>query len=423
MTISRLLGLALLLAPVSAYGQSRNPFEGQPVGPLLRNDVAGSRQIPGYEPEGIQAGALTVMPSVTGSVDGDTNVLKRAIDKRRDVYFTLAPAVTASGTSGKSQFVLQAEAAVTRFATLARQNRETWGFDAQASTPLASGLTVAASGTYARKFEPYYAAGASTVIGGPTLYDKLEGDLGLKADLGTMRLTGTASILRLDYRSVEQGNGTLIDQSFRDSRTVALGFKAEHDLAVGREVFVEGEYHWIDSIHPIPCCDRTATGGRALGGVRSEIGHLVDVELAAGYQWRKYRSPVFRDYDGLAWRARIEWYATPLVSVSLIGRRDIVNSGLQTASGVVLDSVTLRVYYELRRNFELILTGAHTHEDYRDTGATARGDSAGLEGRYKISRNYAVAAYGRYRNRSSNSSLLPAQGNALEGGLALRFSM
>jgi hypothetical protein len=423
MTISRLLGLALVLAPVSAYGQTRNPFEGQPAGPLLRNDVAGSRQIPGFEPEGVQAGPLTVLPRVTGSVEGDTNVLNSAINKRRDVFFTLAPAVTATGTTGKSQYVLQAEAAVSRYATLARQNRETWGLDAQVSTPIASGLTVAASGTYARKFEPYYAAGASTVIGGPTLYDKLEADLGLSADLGTMRLTGTASILRLDYRALEQGNGTLVDQAFRDSRNIALGLKAERTLAAGREIFAEGEYHWIDSLQPLLCCDRTSTGGRALGGVRSEIGHLVNVELAAGYQWRKYRSAVFRDYGGLAWRARIEWYATPLVSVALTGRRDIVNSGLQTASGVVLDTAMLRVFYELRRNFNLILTGAHSHEDYRDTGVTARGDSATLEGSYNISRHYAVAAYGRYRNRTSNSSLLPAQGDALEGGLSLRFSM
>ena len=423
MSFSRLLGLAVVLAPVSAYGQTRNPFEGQPVGPLLRDDVAGSRQIPGYEPEGVKAGALTLLPTLTGAVDGDTNVLNVAANKRRDVYFTLTPAITATGDTGKSHYVLKAEAAATRYATLAAQNRETWALDAEGSTPLASGLTIAASGTYARKFEPYYAAGASTVVGGPTLYDQLEGDTGLSADLGTMRLTGTAAIQRLSYRPVRQGDGTLIDQSFRDQRTVALGLKAEHDLAAGRELFAEGEYHWIDSLHPTDCCDRTATGGRALGGVRSEIGHLVDVELAAGYEWRKYRSPAFNDYGGLAWRARIEWYADPLVSIALTSRRDIVNSGLQSASGVVLDTVMLRVFYEFRRNFNLILTGAHSHEDYRDTDVRAHGDSATLEGRYNISRHYAVAAYGRYRNRSSNSPLLPAQGDALEGGLSLRFSM
>ena len=83
MSFSRLLGLAVVLAPVSAYGQTRNPFEGQPVGPLLRDDVAGSRQIPGYEPEGVKPGALTLLPTLTGAVDGDTNVLNVAANMRQ----------------------------------------------------------------------------------------------------------------------------------------------------------------------------------------------------------------------------------------------------------------------------------------------------------------------------------------------------
>ena len=423
MTSLRFLGLALVLAPAAASGQSRDPFLGQPAGPLLRDDVAGSRHIPGYEPAGVQVGPLRVLPSLTGSVEGDTNILNRTSDKRRDVYFTLAPAVTASGGAGKAEYVLRAEAAVSRFATLARQNRETWKLGAQASVPLTGRVTVAASGGYGREVEPNYAASAAATVGGPALYDQLDGSAGLNVDLGTTRLTGTTSIVRVAYRPITQENGIVVDQSFRDQRTVALGLKAEHGLPGGQELFAQGEYHWIDSLHPQLCCDRTSTGGNALGGGRIELGHLVEAEVAAGYEWRNYRSAAFRDYGGLAWRAKVEWYATPLVSVALSTRRDIVNSGIATAAGVVVDTVMLRVFYEMRRNLNFILTGIRTHEDYRDISLTAHGESVGLEGRYVINDRYALGAYGRYRNRSSDNSALPRQGSAIQGGLTLRFTM
>lgn len=423
MTSLRFFGLALVLAPAAAHGQSRDPFLSQPAGPLLRDDVAGSRQIPGYEPAGVQVGALRVLPAVTGSVEGDTNVLNRTSDKRRDVYFTLAPAVTASGGSGKAAYVLRAEAAVTRFATLAKQNRETWKLGAQASVPLAGRVTVAVSGGYAREVEPNYAASAAATVGSPALYDQLSGEAGLSVDLGTTRLTGTAGVLRVDYRPVVQVNGGVVDQSFRDQRTMTLGLKGEHGLPGGQELFAQGEYHWIDSLHAPLCCDRTSTGGNAVGGFRAQLGHLIEAEVAAGYQWRNYRSPAFRDYAGLAWRTKLEWYATSLVSVALSGRRDIANSGIPTAAGVVVDTLMLRVFYEMRRNLNFILTGARTHDDYRDTGQTADGETVKLEGRYVINDRYALGAYGRHRNRSSDSSALPRLGSALEGGLSLRFTM
>lgn len=429
MTSLRLLGHALVLtcaaasAPTAASAQSRDPFLGQPAGPLLRNDVAGSRQVPGYEAAGVQIGPLRVLPTLTASVDGDTNVLNRAALKRRDVYFTLAPAVTASGTAGRAQYVLLAAAAVTRFGTLARQDRETWNLAAQGSVPLTGRLKLAASGGFARLVEPNSGASASVTVGGAALYDKLDGALGLSADLGTTRLTGTASIARVVYRPVTQDNGIAVSQSFRDQRTVALRLKAEHGLPGGQELFAQGEYNWIETLDPAPCCDRTATGGNTLGGIRARLGHLVEAEVAAGYEWRNFRSATFRDYRGLAWRAKVEWYATPLVSVALSTRRDIVNSGIPAAGGVTVDIVTLTAFYEMRRNLNFILTGTHTHEDYRDINQTAYGDAVKLEGQYVINDRYALGAYGRYRNRGSDTSALPRQGNALEGGLSLRFSM
>jgi len=423
MTPLRLLGLSLVLAPAAAHAQSREPAPGQPSGPLLRGDVAGSRQIPGYEPAGVQVGVLRVLPSATALVEGDTNVLDRSADKRGDAYVTFAPALTAAADTGQSRYVVQAEAAVTRFTRLARQNRETWKLGAQATVPLSGRLQATVAGGLARQVEPNFAATAAATVGGPALYDRLHASTRVTADLGPTRLSGGASVERLEYRLISPFNGPAVDQSFRNQRTLALEAEAEHVLAGGQQVFLQADHRWIESLAPLPCCDRSAAGGSVLAGVRTRLGPLIEAEAAGGYQWRRYRSATFRDYGGAAWRVTLEWYATPLVSIALTGRRDILSPGLPAAAGVVVDTLMLRAYYEFRRNLNFILTGTRTHEDYRDTDLAAHAESLRLEARYLIDDRYTLGAYGRYRNRSAAGPDLPRQGNAVEGGMSLRYAM
>jgi hypothetical protein len=167
-----------------------------------------------------------------------------------------------------------------------------------------------------------------------------------------------------------------------------------------------------------------------VAGLRGDLTPLVSAEVSAGYQWRGYRSPTFRNWGGLAYRATIEWYATPLLSLQAQARRDLVDPGLPGASAVVLDDFALRGFYEVRRNVNLIASAGYSHASYRDgpsgTGAgglNAQTFAAGLEATYALSSHYLVGAYARYRNRSSDSALLARLGGAVEGGLSLRLKL
>ena len=409
-----------------ARAEERDPFALKPPLPLLRGDVAGTRQIPGHAPQGMRIGALLVHPQVTLRADADSNILNRANDRAGDVALRLAPAVRAEGESGPLRFALGAQGTVARHHKLSGQDHETFGIDAKAGLPLGGALTLGASGAYARKLEPNHTVGAAQIDTGPTLFDQLSGTLAARAEFGVTRLEAKLEHDRYNYLPVQMDGGARADQSFRDIRVLAGTVRAERAVAGGRIVFLQGALRAADSLHPAPCCSRSSRGGEVLAGIRGDLSGLLAAEISAGYRWRGYRSPRFADYRGALWRARVEWYATPLISVSVSARRDIVDAGLPGAAGAVVDSVGLKVFHEFRRHVGLVLSAGHSREKYRDDAAfrpTARTVSVAAEPRYALSSRWLAGAYARYRNRSSDSALLPRLGQATEGGLWLRFQI
>ena len=59
--------------------------------------------------------------------------------------------------------------------------------------------------------------------------------------------------------------------------------------------------------------------------------------------------------DGAAYAANVEWYATPLTTVSFSARRDVEETGAAGAATYLSSDLGLRVDHELRRN--IILSG------------------------------------------------------------------
>ncbi len=423
MTPFRLIGLAALLVPNAGFAQSREPFEAEPAGPLLRGDVAGSRQPVGTDAIGVHVGSALVQPTATMRTEADSNVLNRSSTKRGDVFVVFAPTVKATVESGRSSVVLRAEAAVARFASLSSQNSETFTLEANGSLKLSDNTALFARIAYDRKIEPRASAGEAQVEGSPAEYSQLEAQLAARTELNDLRLTLAATANRRSYADIETESGLATDQSFRDAKTLAVALKAEYAIPAGAVLFAQGSYGWTDSITPDPCCDRTANGGQLLAGIRTDLTSLISAEAALGYMVRSYTSPVYQDYEGLIWRGRLQWYPTPLLSLSLASDRTIANSSLPSVAGVVVDTVTFQSFYEMRRNLNLIATLSRSYETYREADTTARGTLVGIEGNYISSSLLQTGIYARYRTRRSSGVLPLRGGSGVEGGMWLRFSI
>lgn len=422
MILFRLILLATIFVSGNAFAQTREPFQSEPSGPLLRSNVAGSRQQAGLEPVGIELGGLQVQSSLTVKVEGDSNVLNRSTKKRGDVFVVLTPTVSASGGTEQTNFVLRAQTAVARFGAITSQNSETFGIEANGRVSVVKKASIFARVSVDRRIEPRGQAGETPIEGSPAKYDQFETQIAARAESGAVRLTASATASKRSYTDIVRENGQTDSQKFRTSNNVTIAMKAEYALPNG-VVFAVGNITKATSPDAPACCDQSSVGKQIAAGIRTELSNLTTAELSAGYVSRDYQSPVYKDFDGLTWQAKLDWYPTPLMSLSFTSGRRIVNSGIPAVAGVIVDTSALQLFYEVRRNFDLTLTLARSNENYREIDTKANSTLVGLEGRYIFNPRFAGGFFSRLRDRSSSNQQQLVGGSGIEAGLWLRTSL
>ncbi len=423
MIFFRLTFLATIFVSGTAFAQTREPFQSEPSGPLLRSNVAGSRQQAGLASEGISTGGIQIQPSLTVKVESDSNVLNRATQKRGAVFVVVTPTVNAAGGNEQASYVVRAQAAVARFASITNQNSETFGVEANGRLAVAKKASVFTRVAFDKKIEPRGQAGESITEGSPAEYNQFEAQIAARAETGAMRLTASVTATKRDYADIKLENGRTEDQQFRASNAVTFALKSEYALPNGGILFATGTYSKADSPNAPSCCDQSSKGGQAIAGIRTELTKLISAEISAGYVTRDYISNIYRDFNGPVWQAKVDWYPTPLMSLSIASGRKIVNSGIPTVAGIVVDATSLQLFYEVRRNFDVVLTLARSDENYREIDTKAVATLAGLEGRYIFNNRFTGGVFSRFRDRYSNNRLQLSGGSGFEAGLWLRASL
>jgi hypothetical protein len=419
----RLPILATLFVSGTAFAQTSEPFQAEPSGPLLRSNVAGSRQQPGQEAVGISVGDFLVQPSLTTRLEGDSNVLNRSSNKRGDLFIVIAPAIQAASGTEQANYVLKAQAAFARFASITSQNSETFGIEANGRMMLSKKTSVFARVAFDRRIEPRGQAGESIFEGSPAEYDQIEAQIATRAEFSALRLTAAATATKRDYKDIVQEDGKTKDQQFRASNVLAFGLKAEYALPTGTTLIASGAFNHANSPNAELCCDRSSDGGQLNAGIRTEITQLISTEVTAGYVFRDYKSKIYKDFNGATWQAKLDWYPTPLMSLSFSAGRKIVSSGMPAVAGVVVDSAGFQLFYELRRDLNLVFTLSKYEEDYREINTKSSATLTGIEGRYIMSPRIALGIYSRLRDRRSTNPSQLQGGNGLEGGLWLRAAL
>jgi len=74
-----------------------------------------------------------------------------------------------------------------------------------------------------------------------------------------------------------------------------------------------------------------------------------------------FDSGLLKGYSGATWRARSEWYPSPLISVTAEVSRSIENGGLKTPPEWSPDRWSGKLYYEVRRNLDAVIRRYPAH--------------------------------------------------------------
>lgn len=363
------------------------------------NDVAGNRPQPGYDPVGIRAGKLMIRPSLIIAPDFSSNVFTTANDPRSDTSVSIVPTITAAITEPGASFSLYGEARIRRYATYSTQDDEQFRLDAGGSTELPSGFLLSAGIGWADTTAARGTVANDLSVGDPLKMRELRSRISLRKSFNRLYASIGLSAARSTYEDVELDDGSIVDQSFRNSRrsgsNLTLGYEVSPLLALETRATYD-LYRYND---PRPLSNRDAESYSVGVGLRYQITQLFTAEFNAGIRQHKFDNPLFANIKGVALFGRLRWYPTPLISVRADLAQSTSTSTLDQVSAVTITDLTLGADYEFRRNVLVTAETAVAFEDYGQIGLQAKRLSLTGRVEWKVNRWLRAGGYATFNSR------------------------
>lgn len=412
-----LLPLLVAGAPARAQSDAGAVIYGD--GPLFRSDVAGVRVEPQFAPKRIEIGSLAFSPSLTVRLGANSNVFNRADAKDSDVTAVLAPSLRVETNWARHQLAFDSGAAITRFASLERENSEEYNLAVSGRYDLDERSSLAARAGYAQRIEPRGTGGLNRLDGEPSAYNEFVSGISARGVIGDLRLTSGFTFTRLRYDAISLVGGGRFDQTFRNSQIYATSFRGELPLRNALDLLLLARFSKTDAPGLLPALSRDSRGIALLAGFRTELTNLLVAEVSAGWRARRYTQPIFRDYDGAAYEVKVDWYPTPLMSFRISSGQDFENSGLIGAAGVLARATRLTAYYEPIRSARITVSVEHQRDRYIDLPVATRTVLCALRAEQRFNPRLSSAVFLSYRDRSTSNADLVGGYSGFAAGVSL----
>jgi hypothetical protein len=366
------------------------------------------RPHPEYDPLGVPVGEWLIYPKLDLGLGYTDNVLATNANQISDVYFLADPSVMLK--SDWSRNFVQAAAGLQTQTYLRdeSQNQLGWWVDTFGRLDLAGSSYVQAGGDarrgYDDRLDPNAPIGAARPV-------EFQSDLAYLR--GVYELTRTRFILStyVSHTSFDDvpliGGGTL-DETFNDNNSWNGTARGEYGVSPDVAAFLEGDFGEtaFSAAQPPGEPNRNSTDSRILTGANFDIGALIRGEIGLGYTWRDYyRSATYGVLQGLAVSAKVEYFPTPLVTVTATLQRSLQDGVLINASGYFASVGTLRADYEFRRNIILDCAVSAEYDDYREYPRRDTLFGVSIGAKYLVSRGVALKAEASYADRASSGAL------------------
>lgn len=412
-----LLPLLAVGTPALAQSDTGSALYGD--GPLFRSDVAGVRIEPQFAPRRIEIGTLAVSPTLAMRVTANSNVFNVPDAASSDVSAIVAPSLRVQTNWARHELVFDSGAAITRFADLGREDSEEFNLGLSGRYDVDDRTSVLARTGYARRIEARGTGGINRLDGEPSAYTEFVSGISARGTIGDLRLLSGLSVTRLRYDAISLVGGGRFDQSFRNSRIYSASTRAELPLRTAIDLLLLMRFSQTDAPGPLPVLSRDARGTALLAGLRAELSNLLITEVSAGWRERRYTQPIFRDYNGLAYEVKFDWYPTPLMSFRISSGQDFENSGLIGAAGVLARNTRLTAYYEPVRSARITASIEHQRDRYIDLPVATRTILCSLRAEQRFNPRISSAAFISYRDRSTTNDELVAGYSGFVAGLSL----
>lgn len=373
-----------LLVPAAGWAQAIGAGNSIVVEPDLdRTDVAGARAEPEYQPSPTLIGPFFIQPSLSVVAEYMSNVFNRP-DAKASALVVITPSLSLKANLPRHDLQFAATGNVRRFERYSTENSEEFSLNGQGRFDLGSRDAITGAAEFSRRIEPRSSTGSVPNAAEPVSYQRAIAEMGGVFSLGDLRLEPGVRFQRLQYDPVTVIGGGQVDQSFRDMRSLRGDMRISYDLSGLVAAFVAGSYEDINSLSAPAALDRASHTYSLTAGLKGEISPVVSGEIGVGYQSRDYAQPNYRDFKGLTYRADLQWYVTPLVTLRAQASRSFRNSGIREVGGILTDAFVVSAYYDPLRNLRVALSASAERGDYGEVGTRTWTKSTRLQAQYRF---------------------------------------
>jgi hypothetical protein len=370
---------------------------------LFRQDAAGTRVEPQFEPPPVDVAGMTLQLEAATGLGGDTNVYRSRVADG-DVVFAASGLVGLRADLGPDSVLAHARVGTERFFRLATANADTYDLGVDSSAALSQQASLSTDLSYARQIEPRGSSGFNPTDVSPSTYRQLRAGVTAHADLGALAVTVPVTVQRQTFEDLHLTSGQSIDQSFRNSRELAVAPRATYALHSATALFLGLSINRLETIKPSALHDRSANTYTILGGVHFDLDKMLVAEVGLGWRARNYDMPYFKPFNGFTYDATLDWYPTELMSVRAEAHQDFENSGLITVAAIPRDTQRATVYYDPLRRLRTSVSLERSHDSYREIGVSTTLWTASTRASYLVTPRLTATIYGQYQSKSSTDA-------------------
>lgn len=407
------------MAPSLALAQAVGVGTAVAIEPQLdRDDVAGARMEPAYRPRPILVGPVFAQPSLSLAAGYDSNVFNRP-DAEGAALATVMPSLALRADLPRHELEASAAGTLRRFSRHTTEDSEEFALKAAGRLDVGERHALRASLEFAHLIEPRSSAGTAADAKEPVSYDRFTAEAGARFELGRLRVVPTLRYERVAYDAVALAGGGAVDLSFRDTRSLRGEVRIEYDFSGLVSAFARGACENIDSIAAAGALRRDARDCEALAGLRGRITPVISGEVGLGYRSRDYALTAFRDFAGPTFRADLQWYVTPLLTLRAQASRAFRNGGNPQVGAILADLYTLSAYYDPLRNLRLSLAASLERGEFGDADTRTRRKALRLRGHYRLRPGLSVGVYFDFTRQDVRGTPLVAPFTSLGGGIGI----
>lgn len=380
-----------------------------------RNVGVQDRARPEYDPLGLRFGGFDFNASLEAGVASTDNVRATEVNPQDDIVFSVSPNATLSSHWSRHALVISAGGEFTSHQDFSDDDAQSARIDAYGRLDIGPQSSINANLRAAHETEPRTTldeAGATELVE----FDRTEASIGAQHTINRVRLIGNLSTVEYDF---DNPAGAAFDQNFRD-RTQSQA-SARVEVAISPRVAIIGQFTADEREYDLAAVPSLNSEGQTIvGGVRVDLSNLIRGEVTVGQVERDYEAG--ETVDSVAVSADLEWFITPLTTISFTAQQEVEETGGTILAPYVSTRAGIRVDHELLRN--LILSGGVSTAQREYEPPVSREDDglfADFEARYLMNRRLSLRAAYVYEENDSTAPLRSYEVNTFFVGATLRL--